>query len=54
MTSNLKQLVCDPNCGFMVQSHDENEVVNVGMSHTKNMHNLNLSTSEVREMIKTV
>jgi len=52
MVSNLKKLVCDPNCGFTVTSHDESEIVNAGLFHTTNIHNMNLTPKEVRNMIK--
>ena len=52
MVSNLKKLVCDPNCGFMVTRHDESEIVNAGLFHTTNIHNMNLTPKEVRNMIK--
>jgi len=54
MQETLKELVCDPLCGFKVQSHDENEIVSIGLSHTKNMHQLNMTASEIRSQLKTI
>jgi len=36
--SQLKQITCDPICGFMVRSHDENEVVNLAFLHASKAH----------------
>ncbi len=49
MPGNLQMVKCDPMCGFMVQSHDQKELINMVKDHTKNSHQMNISDSEVRE-----
>jgi len=52
MVSNLKQLECVPDCGFLVRSHDEVEIVNAGISHMTNVHKQNTTSNEVKALIK--
>jgi len=52
MDENLKKIECEPMCGFMVRSHDENELVNLALSHVSNIHNLRQTPAEIRSMIK--
>ena len=35
MNQDLKQIQCDDMCGFMVRSHDENEVIHMAKQHIK-------------------
>jgi predicted small metal-binding protein len=49
----LKSISCDPTCGFMVRSHDENELVEMIKAHGKKMHpDMKMSDEEIRAMIK--
>jgi len=50
----LKSVACDPSCGFMVQSHNENELISMVKMHAKKMHNKVLSDKDVKAMMKTV
>jgi predicted small metal-binding protein len=50
----LKQVSCDPSCGFMVRSHDEKELVQIVIAHAKNAHNKDLTEADVKAMMKTV
>jgi predicted small metal-binding protein len=49
----LKSVSCDPDCGFMVRSHDENEVIQMVKTHAKQAHNKDLTDKDVKAMIKT-
>ncbi len=49
----LKQLECKPECGFMVRSHDEKELVGIVKEHAKSMHKMTMKDKEIKEMIKT-
>lgn len=49
----LKQLECPPECGFMVRSHDEKEIMEVVKKHAKNVHKTTMKDKELKEMIKT-
>ncbi len=50
----LKKVECDPKCGFSLQSHDEKEMMEFTKKHAKNAHDMNVSDSEIRKMMKTV
>ncbi len=52
MTSDLKRLDCVPDCGFAVVSHDENEIVNIGLSHVSNFHDGKYTPAEIKQLIK--
>jgi len=52
MATALKKIECDPKCGFVIQSHDENEVVKIALEHAKKSHEMkNITEKEVREMM---
>lgn len=50
--ADLKKIECDPKCGFMVQSHDEKELIDVTKQHAKNYHNKIVSDEDIKKMIK--
>jgi len=51
----LKQIECEPKCGFLVRSHDENEVIDIAMKHAKQMHpEMKVSKNNLKDMIKNV
>lgn len=50
----LKSVSCDPSCGFMVQSHNEKELISMVKMHVKNVHHKVISDKDVKAMIKTV
>jgi predicted small metal-binding protein len=52
MAANLKKIECEPECGFMVRSHDENEIVNLALSHVSNIHNMRSTPVEMRGKIE--
>jgi predicted small metal-binding protein len=53
MDQELKKISCDPMCGFSVQSHVEDEVVNMALLHVQNIHpDQNYSKEDVKSMIK--
>lgn len=52
--TTLKSVSCDPQCGFMVQSHDENELTDIVIAHAKKVHNMDVTAADVRAKIKTV
>ena len=49
----LKSVSCPPECGFMVRSHDEKEIISMTRSHAVSAHKKKLSEKEVRGMMKT-
>lgn len=52
MNQVLKQVSCDPECGFMIRSHDEKELTNIVKMHTKNAHNMNITDKDVQDRMK--
>ena len=51
MASVLKKVECDPKCGFMIQSHDEKEVIKIALEHAKKSHEMDITEKEVRDMM---
>ena len=54
MAIQLKAIECDPECGFMIKSHDEKEVVTVAKTHAKNKHNLEATDDDMKKRMKVV
>jgi predicted small metal-binding protein len=52
MAEKLKKLECDPKCGFMIQSHDEKEIVDIAIQHAKKYHNMAVTEKEAKDMMK--
>jgi predicted small metal-binding protein len=48
----LKSVSCDPDCGFMVRSHDENEIISLVKEHAKKQHNKDVTDKDVMAMMK--
>ncbi|TSA28186.1 MAG: DUF1059 domain-containing protein [Ignavibacteriales bacterium] len=51
---SVKEVKCDPACGFCIQSKDEKEIVSVVKLHAKTHHQMVLTDAKVKEMIKDV
>jgi len=54
VAKTLKKIECDPKCGFMVQSHDEKEVIEIAKQHAKKFHDMTISEKDAKSMMKTV
>jgi len=52
MATALKQVECDPKCGFMIRSHDEKEVIEIAKEHAKKSHNMTITEKEIKAMMK--
>ncbi len=50
MTEKLQKVECP--CGFVVQSHDEGEIVDLIRTHAKQAHGHEFSESEIRQAMK--
>jgi len=50
--TKLKKVECDPKCGFMIQSHDEKEIVQIASQHAKTSHNMDITEKDVKAMMK--
>lgn len=55
MNQNLKQIVCEPECGFMVRSHDSKEVMNLTKQHVNHAHpGLKVTEGELKRRMTIV
>ena len=54
MEANVKRITCDPACGFMVQSHDEQELIEITKKHAKEKHKMDTSADQIKSMMETV
>jgi predicted small metal-binding protein len=52
MAEKLKKIECDPKCGFLIQSHDEKEIVLIAAEHAKKSHKMDITEKELRGMMK--
>jgi predicted small metal-binding protein len=52
MAAALKQVECDPKCGFLIRSHDEKEVIEIAKEHAKKSHNMTITDKEIKAMMK--
>jgi predicted small metal-binding protein len=52
MAEKLKKVECDPQCGFLVRSHDEKEIVEVAIQHMKKAHGKFITEKDVKPMMK--
>jgi len=54
MKDSLKQISCDPECGFLIRSHEEKEVVKMAHDHVKTAYHKDVSTNELKSMVMDV
>jgi predicted small metal-binding protein len=52
-THALKSVSCAPDCGFMVRSHDESELMSIVKDHAKRAHHKDLTDADVKGMMKS-
>lgn len=52
--ADMKKIECDPKCGFMVQSHDEKELMEITKQHAKKYHDKTITDEDVKKMIKNM
>lgn len=52
MDKQLKEIDCDPECGFMIKSHDEKEVIMVAKEHAKSKHDMDVSDKDMQKKMK--
>lgn len=50
----LRQAACGPECGFLVRSPDEAEVVRVVRAHLKDGHAMELTETQARASVTPV
>jgi predicted small metal-binding protein len=50
----VKEIVCDPACGFVVRSRDEKELISVAKQHMKTHHKMNPTDKDLKAKIKVV
>jgi len=52
--TELKSVSCDPQCGFKVQSHNEQELTDIVIAHAKKSHNMDVTAKDVKAKMKSV
>jgi predicted small metal-binding protein len=52
MGKQMYQITCSPDCGFMLRSHDKDEVRRLAKEHVKKMHNMDVSDADLEKDIK--
>jgi predicted small metal-binding protein len=52
MAEKLKQVECDPKCGFLIRSHDEKEIAEIAIQHAKKAHSMVITEKDVKTMMK--
>ncbi|MBI4393276.1 MAG: DUF1059 domain-containing protein [Euryarchaeota archaeon] len=50
----LRQSACGPECGFLIRSPDETEVVRVVRAHVKDAHAMELTETQARAAVTAV
>ncbi len=50
----LKQIDCGPECGFLIRSHDEKEIVDIARKHVKQFHGMDMSEQDIKKDIENV
>jgi len=50
----VKEIACDPACGFVVRSRNEKELVSIAREHLKTVHHMKMSEKEMKEKVKAV
>lgn len=48
MATKLLKIVCEPVCGFVIQSHTPNEVYDTAVRHCKAEHNKVITVAEAK------
>lgn len=48
MATKLKKIECEPSCGFLIRSHDDDEIVNAALKHVRDQHNPAATLAEAR------
>lgn len=50
----LKQINCGPECGFLMRSHDEKEIIEATKKHVKQFHGQDMSEAEIKKDLENV
>lgn len=51
--AQLKQISCDPTCGFLLRSHNEKEILDLTLQHAKRSHaEMKITAGAIKKMIK--
>ncbi|HLP79284.1 MAG TPA: DUF1059 domain-containing protein [Acidobacteriota bacterium] len=52
MTATIYKIACDPICGFAVQSHEQDELLEIALAHAKKYHSdIEVTEADLKEMI---
>ncbi len=48
----LKVVECPPECGFMIRSHEKEEMIEVVKDHARTYHDMEMTDDEVKAVMK--
>ena len=54
MNEELKLIQCGDQCGFMIRSQDEKEILDVARNHMKTKHNMTVQDADLKAKMTTV
>jgi predicted small metal-binding protein len=52
MAKQLYKIACGPDCGFLIRSHDQDEVVRTALAHDKGAHKGKATEAEMRKAVE--
>jgi predicted small metal-binding protein len=52
MAKNLYKIACGPDCGFLIRSHDKDEVVKGALAHDKSSHGGKVGEADMRKAVE--
>lgn len=52
MARDMYQVECEPECGFMIRSHDRDEIADMTMRHANERHQEQFTRQDVEPMIE--
>ena len=54
MKEKLYKIECDPVCGFLLRSHDKEEILNLTKKHADTKHKeMKITSDQIKTMIKS-
>ena len=51
-SQQLWKIACGPSCGFLIRSHDKEEVVTGALAHDRSAHGGKASAAKMREAVE--
>ena len=51
---SLRQISCDPECGFLIRSHDLDEIKSAALKHVKTVHHMKATEKDLDAKVTMV